>query len=192
MLVRGGDPSADRALVARLAAGDQRALERLYDQYSPLVHGLAARLTGCAATAADITQEVFVAMWTHPERYDADRGSLRTYLAALARRRSIDALRREGRAVRREERAARRTPSTPPDVEEAATAMLAAEQVRRAVAELPPDQRRAVELAYFDGLTYREVAVRLGLPEGTAKSRLRLALARLAGALRDEGAARWA
>jgi RNA polymerase sigma-70 factor (ECF subfamily) len=174
-------------LVARLRAGDDSALATIYDQYSALVHGIARRLVG-GALAADITQDVFVRLWERPDGFDASRGSLRTYLAVMARRRSIDTLRGRTRSERREERVGREAEPATPNVDEAAMAMLSAERLRAAVAMLPPEQRRAIELAYFDGLTFREVAVATGVPEGTAKSRLRLALTRLAAHLHDDGA----
>jgi RNA polymerase sigma-70 factor (ECF subfamily) len=182
----------DRRLAARLVAGDDSALAVIYDQYASLVFGIAVRLLGEEAAAGDVCQDVFVSLWQRPDRYDPDRGSLRTWLATVARRRAIDAMRQRGRRSAREERAASAEPVTPPDIEEAAAALVEGERVRRALTELPPEQRRAIELAYFDGLTYREVALRLGIAEGTAKSRLRLGLARLARLLATEGSVRWA
>jgi RNA polymerase sigma-70 factor (ECF subfamily) len=171
----------ERALAARLCAGDDSALAVAYDQYSPLVYGVAVHLVGSAG-ADDICQEVFSVLWAHPERFDATRGSLRTFLAVIARRRCTDVLRQEGRRRAREERIGTDGSSavSPPSVEEAAEAMLAAEHVRRALDRLPIEQRAAIKLAYLDGLTYQAVATRLGIPEGTAKSRLRLGLRRLA------------
>jgi RNA polymerase sigma-70 factor (ECF subfamily) len=172
-------------MIARMVAGDESALGAVYDQYGPLVHGIAVSLVG-ADQARDITQEVFLRLWRQPEAYRSEQGSLRTFLAVMARRRAIDELRRSGRRAAREERVARddragtAQPSSVPDVEEAAMALIASDRVRAAVARLPPEQRRAIELAYFDGLTFREVARVTGLAEGTAKSRLRLALGRLA------------
>lgn len=173
-------------MVARVRAGDDSALGQLYDQYAALVFGIARRLLG-DDHAADVTQEVFVTFWERPDRFDPDRGSLRTFFAVTARRRSIDLLRSLTRASAREGRAGRDVPGSVPNVDEAAMALIASERVRIAVQQLPPEQRRAVELAYFDGLTYREVAVATGVAEGTAKSRLRLALVRLASHLHDEG-----
>jgi RNA polymerase sigma-70 factor (ECF subfamily) len=184
------DPSVawEQGVMARLAAGDDRALAAIYDQYSSLVYGIAHRLLG-ATSAADITQQVFLRLWEHPQTFDPQRGTLRTFLAVMARRRAIDALRGRARSERREERVARRAPASSPDVDEAAMAMIASERVRAAVATLPPEQRRAIELAYFEGLTFREVAVATGVAEGTAKSRLRLALGRLAAHLHDDDTA---
>ena len=128
-------------------------------------------------------------MWSRPDRFDPDRGTLRTYLAVMARRRCTDALRRSGRRRAREEQVGgdASTTNPPPNIEEAATALLTAERVRRALDRLPPEQRTAVRLAYLDGLTCQAVAAAMGTPEGTAKSRLRLALTRLARELSELG-----
>jgi RNA polymerase sigma factor (sigma-70 family) len=180
----------DRRIVDRLVAGDDSALAAIYDQYAPLVFGVAVQLVGDEATACDVCQDVFVSLWQRPDRFDGDRGSLRTWLVMVARGRSIDVVRRQGRRSQREARAAAE-PVTPPDIGEAATALVEGERVLRALEELPPEQRRAIELAFYEGLTYREVATHLGIPEGTAKSRLRLGLARLARLLAPEGSVRW-
>ena len=166
-------------MVARIRAGDDTALAAVYDQYSALVHGIALNLVG-PEQARDITQEVFLRLWQQPDAYDPAQGSLRTFLAVIARRRAIDDLRRSGRRAAREQRVETESPTLVPNVEEAALAMVASDRVRAAVARLPEDQRRAIELAYFEGLTFKDVARVTGLPEGTAKSRLRLGLSRLA------------
>lgn len=179
--------SWERAIVARIAAGDDSALATVFDQYGSLVFGVAVHLVG-ASEAPDISQEVFASLWARPEGFDSDRGSLRTYLAVMTRRRCVDALRRAGRRQAREERVGGDpSASPPPNVEEAAVAMLAGEQLRRAVDRLPEEQATAIRLAYLDGLTFRAVARAMGTAEGTAKSRLRLGLARLARELSDLG-----
>lgn len=125
-------------------------------------------------------QDVFVEFWSHPGRYDPAAGKLRTYLVVLARHRAVDVVRSELRRVARQERHHRLTPGQPHlSPCEEMTAAAVARVVRDAVRLLPESQRRVVELAYLDGLTYREVALVAGIPEGTAKSRLRLALAKL-------------
>jgi RNA polymerase sigma-70 factor (ECF subfamily) len=171
--------SVGSLLPARLAAGDDRALAEAFDELAPAVHASALQILGSPA-AEDVVQDVFVDLWCHPERYDASLGSLRTYLTLCARHRALDVLRSELRRAGREERSARGlpTPRQPSPGEEVADAD-AASIVRAAVSGLPPDQRQAVELAYFSGLSYRDVARRMGIPEGTAKSRVRLALAKL-------------
>ena len=132
---------------------------------------------------------IFVSIWERPGAFDPERGSLRTWLGTLAHRRAVDYVRREEARRRRTEREASRAVSAP-DVEELATALVTAERVRAALDTLPGDQRRAIQLAYFGGKTYRQVAEVLGIPEGTAKSRLRLGLRRIAAALELEGQGR--
>ena len=176
--------ATDALLTARLAAGDDRALAEAYDQLGSAVYGAALRVLGQWTAAQDVAQDVFVELWSHPDRYDPAAGSLRTYLTVLARRRAIDVVRSELRRIARQERNHRLTPqqgiASPSDEVEAAEA---AGVVRAAVRLLPGSQREVVELAYFGGLSYREVALAIGIPEGTAKSRLRLALAKLESVL---------
>jgi RNA polymerase sigma factor (sigma-70 family) len=178
----------ERDLRARLMAGDPRALAEAYEQFSPMVYGLAARVTGDRAAAEDVTQEVFLHLWERPWVFDPDRGRLRAWLATMAHHRSVDLLRRaevrDGHATRA---ATARDPASPPNPEEAAVAAAVAKRVRVAVEELPAPQRTAVLLAYFEGRTFRQVARLTGVPEGTAKSRLRLGLRRIADRLQSEG-----
>ena len=181
---------ADRVLVDRLCRGEAAALDDLYDSYAGFVHGLALRVIGDRQAAEDVTQEVFVAMWEAPDRFDATRGSLRGFLATLTHRRAVDAIRREEARRRREVRVSEATRPAP-DLAEAIMRSDDWARVRSAVALLPDAQRRALELAYFRGRTYRQVADELGIPEGTAKSRLRLALQRVAEHLREEPSEQW-
>jgi RNA polymerase sigma-70 factor (ECF subfamily) len=185
--VRGGTvravESSGSLLAARLAAGDDRALAEVFDELGPAVHAAALQIVGEAA-AQDVVQDVFVDLWCHPQRFDETLGSLRTYLTLCARHRALDVIRSELRRAGREERNARLLPPPrPPTPGEQVSDADTAATVRAAVRRLPPDQRRVVELAYFDGLSYRDVARRMGIPEGTAKSRVRLALARLEAVL---------
>lgn len=175
----------------RLVAGDEAALSEIYDQYSSFVYGLALRVIGDARAAEDVSQDVFVSIWERPDAFEPTRGSLRTWLATLAHRRAVDYVRREEARRRRTQREASRAVSTP-DVEEMALALVTAERVRTALDGLPDEQRRAIQLAYFGGKTYRQVAEVLGIPEGTAKSRLRLGLRRIADTLEAEEAGAWA
>jgi RNA polymerase sigma factor (sigma-70 family) len=176
---------AERVLVERLTGGDETALVDLYDRYSGFVYGLAVRTLVDRQAAEDITQEVFVSLWEHPERIDSGRGTLRGFLGTVTHRRAVDAVRREEAHRRREARVAR-DESDVPDVAEAVLRSDTSGRVRTALEVLPEEQRRALELAYFDGYTYRQVAELLAIPEGTAKSRLRLALARIAESLGSE------
>ena len=178
----------ERDLRARLMAGDALALAEAYEQFSPVVYGLAARVTGDPAAAEDVTHEVFLHLWERPWVFDPDRGRLRAWLATMAHHRAVDHLRRASVRERYAARAAvEREPAPPPNPEEAAVAAAVAKRVRVAVDELPDAQRTAVLLAYFEGKTFRQVAQLTGVPEGTAKSRLRLGLRRLADRLQSEG-----
>lgn len=175
---------------ARLVAGDESALTEVYDQFSSFVYGLALRVIGDARAAEDVSQDVFLSVWERPDAFEPTRGSLRTWLATLAHRRAVDYVRREEARRRRAQREASRAVATP-DVEEMALALVTAERVRTALDTLPDEQRRAIHLAYFGGKTYRQVAEVLGIPEGTAKSRLRLGLRRVAETLESEEAGQW-
>lgn len=183
--------SSDDELRRRLIDGDETALGRVYDVYGPLVYGLAVKVTGNRAAAEDVLQEVILDLWLHPDTFDPALGTLRRWLATLAHRRSVDWVRREEAGLRRLGRALRdrAVPCVSPatDTEETALSAVIAVHVRSAVASLPAPQRRAVHLAYYEGQTYREVADTLGIPEGTAKSRLRMGLHRLSAILAAEG-----
>jgi RNA polymerase sigma-70 factor (ECF subfamily) len=167
-------------LASRLAAGDDHALAEVFDQLGRAVYHAALRIVGDGAAAQDVVQDVFVELWSHPGRYDPGAGPLRTYLLVMARHRAVDLVRSELRRLARQARHCRMTPGQhPPSPGEQVLAADAASLVRAAVRLLPDGQRQVVELAYFQGLTCREVAAAAGIPEGTAKSRLRLALAKL-------------
>ena len=178
----------DTALLARIRAGDETALGMLYDQHAGLVYGLARRVTRDDHLAQDITQEVFAYLWELPERVDLARGSLRSYLAVVAHRRAVDEVRRSTRRTRIETAGAAAEVHEGPEtgVVDAAAQTWTSERIAAGMAQLPDDQRAALRLAYYEGQTYIQVARTLGIPEGTAKSRLRLALARLRVLLGDE------
>jgi RNA polymerase sigma-70 factor (ECF subfamily) len=186
-------PDGDGTLVARIVAGDDQALGHVYDRYGSLVYGLARRVTNSPAAAEEITQEVFVQFWEHADRFDESKGSLRSYLGAITHRRAVDWVRSEARRRDREIKNAHdaSTNAATRDITAEFTAADTAARVRVAVETLPVEQREAVVLAYFGGLTFREVAVELGLPEGTAKSRLRLALDKLSRVLDAQGVTSW-
>ena len=183
--------TTERLLAQRLCAGDESALAEVYDRFGSLVFGLALRVIGDRAAAEDVAQDVFVSLWDKPDRFDPGRGSLRAYLGTLTHRRAVDLIRREEARRRRENRTARE-PVTTATIDDDALSGLTSDAVRTAVAALPVNQRRAVELAYFEGHTYRQVADVLGIPEGTAKSRLRLALARIAETVHPNLSEQWA
>lgn len=178
------DRAGEAALVAAVHGGDEVALAELYDRFAGLVHGVAHRVTGDRGAAEEVTQEVFTHLWRNAERFDPARGSVRSWLAVMAYRRGVDWMRAE--AARR--RAVRPTPDEhQASAEDAAIAGAVAERVRAAVDGLPQSQRELVHRLYFDGWTVREVAASLGVPEGTAKTRLRAARQRLAACLGPEG-----
>jgi RNA polymerase sigma-70 factor, ECF subfamily len=174
-------------VVARLCAGDDRALAEVYDQYSGYVYGLARRIAATPTLAEEITQEVFVHLWQHADRIDLGVGSVRAYLGVLTHRRSVDVVRSEEARRARESRESRRAPLAPADLGEATMALEAAAAVRAAIETLTPEQRAVIEHVYLAGRSYRDTAVALGIPEGTAKSRGRLALGKLAAALEARG-----
>src|SRR5260370_2850201 len=171
---------SDALLAARLAAGDERALADAFERLAPSVYGGALRVLGNGSAAQDVVQDVFVELWSHPDRYDPAAGSLRTYMTVLARHRAVDVMRSELRRVARQEKHYRLTPADPPAAaSDEAMAAETASVVRAAVQLLPDGQRQVPDLAYFKGLTCREGANAMGIPEGTAKSRLRLAMVKL-------------
>jgi RNA polymerase sigma-70 factor (ECF subfamily) len=175
----------DEVLVARLRAGDDRALGRAYDEHAEAVRATARRVTLDDQLAHDVVQEVFVHLWASADRVDLSRGSLRAYLRTIAHRRAVDAVRRSERRHRAESAAAS-APTASVDVDgvdvssaDDAAALWCHARLEEALAQLPEDQRAALELAYYGGQTLKQVAVSLGIPEGTAKSRVRLGLARV-------------
>jgi RNA polymerase sigma-70 factor (ECF subfamily) len=186
---QGGRERSDEVLLARVRAGDQRALERIYDELGGMVHGLARRVTGDEQVAREVTQDVFVHLWQKPDAVDLNRGSLRAYVGVVAHRRAVDAVRR-ATSRRRAETAVGDQPMVTDSFEDAVAEVDArawsSEQLAAALEQLPTEQRDAVVLAYFGGLRYTEVAVRLDIPEGTAKSRIRLGLARVRTLVGDD------
>jgi RNA polymerase sigma-70 factor (ECF subfamily) len=171
---------SDALLAARLITGDDRALGELFDHLAPAVYGAALRVLRDEAGAQDVVQDVFVELWSRPGRYDPAAGTLHAYLVVLARHRAVDLARSELRRAARQQRSDRLVPGQLPlSPCEEVMAAHAATAVRAATRLLPDSQRRIVELAYFGGLSFREAAKAAGIPEGTAKSRLRLALAKL-------------
>ena len=158
-----------------------RDLGDLYDRFAPYVYALAKKVSRDRDGAEDITQEVFILLWQRIERFDPERGSMRAWIGTLTHHTAVAWVRKQVAARRREN--AQEAPGAVDDVETTVLSRLAAARTRAAMALLPSSQRQAVELAYVDGLTYREVAKHAGVPEGTAKTRLRRALANMAVAL---------
>jgi RNA polymerase sigma-70 factor (ECF subfamily) len=166
----------------------QDALAEVYRRHAGGAFGLALRITGDRALAEEVVQEVFLRLWNEPERFDPARGSLRSFLLANTHGRSVDLVRAETARRAREQRDAQRTPEVGYDLEREVWDLTLASHVRDALESLSDAERAAIELAYFGGHTYREVAVLLDVPEGTVKSRIRAGLGRLRTALVAAGA----
>jgi RNA polymerase sigma-70 factor, ECF subfamily len=178
----------DAALLGAVARGDERAFAEIYDRYSSILLGLLLRILHSRAEAEDVLQEVCLQIWQQARAFDASRGRPFTWLVTLARSRAIDRL----RAVDSRERAARRSAEEGPAPESAAEtaddAVVRSEQdeiVRRALAELPEEQRQALLLAYLKGMSQSEIASAEGLPLGTVKTRTRAGLKKLSELLRN-------
>jgi len=174
------------AALRRAGLGDQGAFGELYDALADRVYGAVLSVVRDPAQAEEVTQEVFVELWRLAPRYDATRGSVTAWAATIAHRRAVDRVRSEQSARDRDDRDSRRDARPSDVVADTVTDDHAAafdqRRVRRALDRLTEVQRQAVELAYFGGHTYREVAALLGLPEGTIKTRIRDGMIRL----RDE------
>lgn len=176
---------SDGGLVVAIARYREDALAEAYRRHAGAVFALARRVLADLTAAEEVVQEVFLRLWTQPDKFDPDRGSLRSYLLAQTHGRAVDLLRADTSRRRREEREARQTAEGGYDLEHEVWDLAVADQVKKVVAVLPPAERRAIELAYFGGHTYREVATLLGEPEGTVKSRIRAGLKRMRAALKS-------
>lgn len=176
-------PSADPDLAALLegtAAGDQRAFADLYDHTSARVHGLVVRVLRDQAQSEEVTQEVFLQVWRNAGSFDRDRGSALAWMLTLAHRRAIDRVRSaQSQSDRDRVYESRADRSAPDPTGEAVIDRSQGQAVRSAVRRLTPVHQEALELAYFDGLTHREVSEKLGVPLGTAKTRIRDGLTKL-------------
>lgn len=178
-------PAPERvgALVQRVAAGDQAAFAALYDEVAGLVHGIVLRVLRDPSMAEEVTQEVFVELWRQAPSFDPQRGAVKSWVATMAHRRAVDRVRSEQASRRRDDRVGRLEPQVTDPVQDEVEDRLDRDRVGRALGQLTPLQRQTVELAYYGGHTYREVAVLLGLPEGTVKTRIRDGLQRLRAAM---------
>lgn len=176
----------DELLVARVAGGDEFALAQLFGRHARPLRAVASHIIGDGVVAEEIVQDAMLTLWRHPDRFDPARGSLRTYLLTIVRGRAIDRVRSDGARRRRELRS-----GTDPEAVGAADDPVIANEERQAVRDaldqLEPDQREAIVLAYYGGLTYRDTADVLGLPEGTVKARIRNGLQRLRTAMKTAG-----
>jgi RNA polymerase sigma-70 factor (ECF subfamily) len=178
---------SDAQLVTSIARYSEVALGEVYRRHGGAVYGLARRVLNSTAEAEDVAQDVFLRLWNEPDRFDPARGTLRSFLLAQSHARAVDAVRSLDARRRREAKDALRTATAGYDIEHEAWDLSLADQVARALAELPVDERRAIELAYFEGCTYREVAQLLNQPEGTVKGRIRNGMRRMRKSLADAG-----
>jgi len=162
----------DMRLVARIRAGDQLALSELYDRYSSVVYGVALRILQDTGAAEDLLQDIFLQLWRKPDAFDSSRGSLGGWLAVIARHRSIDRLRQRKPESDIEDCVI----ASGTDLRDETERSLVIEKVRGVMGEMSPDQRQAMEMAYFEGLTHTEIAEKTGQPLGTIKTRIRAGL----------------
>ncbi|MBY0279415.1 sigma-70 family RNA polymerase sigma factor [Candidatus Binatia bacterium] len=176
--------AADQALLARVSGGDAAALRVLYDGCAGRALSIAYRILGSRSEAEEVVQETFVQVWRQAASYDASRGGAMAWIATIVRSRALDRLRSRAASERAVARSEDETdpPTAPAPPELAAQRELRA-QVTAALAALPVEQRSAIELAYYEGLSHSEIAARLGDPLGTVKTRVRLGLAKLASVL---------
>lgn len=170
---------SDGALIARIRSGEQDAMTELYDRYSPLVYAVALRVLADTGAAEDVLQDVFLQFWRHPASFDGRRGSLGPWLAVITRHRAIDVLRK-------------RRPQT--DLEDVVIAIegdleglteraRTVEKMRGSLHRMPDNQRKPLEMAFFEGMTHTEIAAKIGEPLGTIKTRIRAGLLALRRAL---------
>jgi RNA polymerase sigma-70 factor (ECF subfamily) len=179
--------ASDAQLVTSVGRYSEVALAEVYRRHGGAVYGLARRVLDNAAEAEDVTQEVFLRLWNAPDRFDPARGSLRSYLLAQSHARAVDVIRSQNARRARESSEAMKTARAGYDMQNEAWDLTLAHQVSEALATLPDDERRAIELAYFEGRTYVQVAEILNQPEGTVKSRIRNGMRRMRRILVESG-----
>jgi RNA polymerase sigma-70 factor (ECF subfamily) len=167
-----GDDASDASLLARVQSGNERAMASLYDRYSRIVYSVALRMLRDPAASEDVLQEVFMQIWRNPDSFIAARGSLGGWLSIVARNRSIDTLRRKRPTVDVDDVALASSFNLADDAER----NLLTERARAVIVQLPREQRKTLEMAFFDGLTHSEIAEITGDPLGTVKTRIRSAL----------------
>lgn len=170
-------PGTDEELLLAIARGDERALAELYDRLGRVAYGLALRVLRDPALAQDAVQDAFLAAWRTAVSFDPGRGKASTWVLTLVHRRAVDLVRREER--RRGDPLDAAPVTSGDSVDEKVEVREQRRNVQAALAQLPPDQRQALELAYYGGLSQSELAERLGVPLGTVKSRMFAGLAKL-------------
>jgi len=171
--------STDIALISAIRSGDQSAMAALYDRYSSVVYSVALRVLADTGAAEDVQQDVFMQLWRNPDAFDSSRGNLGAWLAVISRNRAIDTLRKR----RPEDDLENVVLAVVPDMASDADRNRMAGTVRALLGTMPPVQRTALELAYFEGLTHTEIAAKTGEPLGTIKTRIRAGLTALRKAL---------
>jgi len=177
---------SDEALLALCSRADESALGELYDRYGRVAYGLALRILRDQALAQDAVQEAFLGVWRNADRFLAERAKASTWILTLVHRRAVDLVRRED--IRRGEPLERAPePTEPKTAEDEASLGFQRRVVQEALSQLPPEQREALELGYYGGLTQSELAERLGQPLGTIKSRMFTGLSRLRDLLDQAG-----
>jgi RNA polymerase sigma-70 factor (ECF subfamily) len=183
------DGDSDLELAGALAAGEVDALARLYDRYGSLAYSVALRVLGDPGKAEDVVQDAFLKLWHSAARFDSHRGSLRTWVITAVRNRSIDYLRGRSAHERHEREIPVETESTGAgsDPWREVAASIERDLIKEALANLPSEQRQAVELAYFGGYSHREIAEMIHVPLSTVKGRMRLALEKLHSYLQGRG-----
>jgi RNA polymerase sigma-70 factor (ECF subfamily) len=178
---------SDAQLVTMIARYNEVALAETYRRHGGAVFGLARRVRNGAAEAEDVTQEVFLRLWNQPERFDATRGNLRSWLLTQSHARAVETIRSLTARRQREINNAHKAARGGYDMQHEAWDVVLAEDVKKALGALPPEERRAIELAYFEGHTYVKVAEILNEPEGTVKSRIRNGMRRMRATLVESG-----
>src|SRR6185437_473413 len=178
------DSEPDETCMVRIVAGDSTAFAAVYDRYGSMVYSLALRIIREPALAEDVVQDVFLSLWRLASRFDATRGSLQTYILSMAHHRAVDVVRaaRRDRQTDPSDLDAPRMPLDQDNVEHEVLRRIEARNLRAALHVLNTEQRTAIELAYFGGYSYPEIAAMLQIPLGTVKSRMRIALGKLRAA----------
>jgi RNA polymerase sigma-70 factor (ECF subfamily) len=166
------DAADEMRLIARIRAGDQQAMSELYDRYSKVVYSVALRILQDTGAAEDVLQDIFLQLWRKPEAFDSSRGSLAAWLAVIARHRAIDRVRQRRPEVDIEDCVI----AGGPDLRDETERALVVEKVRGVLQQMSPEQRTALEMAFFQGLTHTEIAEKTGQPLGTIKTRIRSGL----------------